>query len=236
MIIIQFDLISGRVRINLAVDTLTGADQLRVITLQAAADIDEDHTCILATGLIADDNSIHTLINGAKAVNNGILQRGIKPTRAGPLIVLPTTGCEEEGAASRIEKKFDNKNITTLIENAKPGLNSQKMKLCIPSMKGFIVFSISDVLYCESESNYTSFFFVDGSKKLSSRSLSTYEVMLLDSNFIRVNKSQLVNIDYVKEYIKGNGGSVILENGSEIFVSRRKKEMLLERIRDVYKY
>lgn len=52
--------------------------------------------------------------------------------------------------------------------------------------------------------------------------------MLADENFIRIHKSNLVNAAYIKEYKKGEGGSLILEDGTEVLVSRRRKEQLLD--------
>ncbi|MEO7265961.1 MAG: LytTR family DNA-binding domain-containing protein, partial [Ferruginibacter sp.] len=63
-----------------------------------------------------------------------------------------------------------------------------------------------------------------------------YDRLLEDSGFIRIHKSFLVNLLHVKEYLRGEGGSVILSNGKELEVSRRKKEDFLNKMKNFYKY
>ncbi|MBK8140024.1 MAG: LytTR family transcriptional regulator [Chitinophagaceae bacterium] len=60
--------------------------------------------------------------------------------------------------------------------------------------------------------------------------------MLTDSGFTRIHKSYLVNLLHVKEYIRGEGGMVILSNKREIEVSRRKKDVFISRMKEFYKY
>ncbi|HEY6438210.1 MAG TPA: LytTR family DNA-binding domain-containing protein, partial [Ignavibacteriaceae bacterium] len=66
--------------------------------------------------------------------------------------------------------------------------------------------------------------------------LLDYENLLGDAGFLRIHKSFLINLRHVKEYQRGEGGMVIMNNNSEIEVSRRKKEQFLLKIREIYKY
>ena len=66
--------------------------------------------------------------------------------------------------------------------------------------------------------------------------LSTLEEMLPTNEFLRIHKSFLINLHHVKEYQRGEGGLVIMSNGAEIEVSRRKKEQFLMKIKEVFKY
>jgi two-component system LytT family response regulator len=108
--------------------------------------------------------------------------------------------------------------------------SAQGRKLVLPLMEGFDVVRMSDILYCEAEDNFTCFYFTDGRKSLICRHLKYYEPLLEPFGFCRVHRSHIVNLDYVKRYLKGKGGSVIMENGREIQVSNQQKEKLLERI------
>lgn len=110
------------------------------------------------------------------------------------------------------------------------------MQLCIPSMKGFQVVEISDIIYCEAENTYTMIHFKDGSKVLASRPLMDYELLLQDTSFFRTHKSFLVNLKHIREYQKGEGGMIVLSNGKNIEVSRRKKESFLVRMKELFKY
>ena len=100
-------------------------------------------------------------------------------------------------------------------------------KLTIPTTEGFLFISINDILYCHSVGNYTEFHLVNSQKLLSSHTLGYYDEMLASRNFFRVHRSYLVNLDHVKMYKKGDGGSLIMNNGDEIEVSRNNKESFL---------
>ena len=63
-----------------------------------------------------------------------------------------------------------------------------------------------------------------------------YETLLEDAGFVRIHKSYLINLLHVKEYIRGEGGSVLLSNGHEVEVSRRKKDLLMNRMKEYYKF
>lgn len=118
-----------------------------------------------------------------------------------------------------------------LLENM-AAQNTQSRKLVLPLMEGFDVVKMMDILYCEAEDNFTCFYFTDGRKSLICRHLKYYEPLLEPFGFCRVHRSHIINLEYVKRYIKGKGGSVIMENGQEIMVSNQKKDELLQRIMD----
>jgi two-component system LytT family response regulator len=139
-------------------------------------------------------------------------------------------------AGKRIEKNSGGQPIDTLLHNLGHKTGSQKMKLCIPSLKGFQVIGIQDIIYCEASGNYTNFHFTDHPLICASKPIHEYETLLADSNFVRIHKSFLVNLEHIKEYIRGEGGSVILSNTHEVEVSRRKKDMLMTRMKEFYKF
>ncbi len=77
-------------------------------------------------------------------------------------------------------------------------------------------------------SNY-SIFMLEGSKKIVvSKTLKEFEIPLSEINFMRVNRSVILNLDYVVKYKKGDGGTLELSDGSEVEVSPSKKEELME--------
>src|SRR5678815_1572165 len=95
---------------------------------------------------------------------------------------------------------------------------------------------IRDSIYCEAERSYT-IFHLDGKRTVMvSKSLIEYDNLLQDTQFIRIHKSFLINLHHVKEYQRGEGGMVIMSNDAEIEVSRRKKEMFLMKVKEVFRY
>jgi two-component system LytT family response regulator len=139
-------------------------------------------------------------------------------------------------AGKRIEAKSGNKPMETFLHNVQEKGGVQKMKLCIPSLKGFRVIQIKDIIYCEASGNYTQFYLMDQPPLLVSKPIHEYDTLLEDSHFIRVHKSFLVNLEHIKEYVRGEGGSIILANGQEVEVSRRKKDLLITRMKEYYKF
>jgi len=139
-------------------------------------------------------------------------------------------------AGKKIEEKNGGKHIETFLHNLREKNDPRKMKLCIPSLKGFQVIEINDIIYCEASSNYTNFHFTNRPVICASKPIHEYEELLQDCNFIRTHKSFLVNLEHVKEYVRGEGGSVILSNNTEVEVSRRKKDLLMTRMKEYYKF
>ena len=109
----------------------------------------------------------------------------------------------------------------------KPKINSIEGKITIPQQHGFDVLETSNILYCKADDNYTEIYLQNEKKKLVSKTLKYFEDALKESGFARVHKSYLVNVDEIRKYVKGKGGSVILSNGKEIMVSASKKSALL---------
>jgi len=139
-------------------------------------------------------------------------------------------------AVKRISQKIHSQHVQTLLYNMQPKASQQEMQLCIPSLKGFQVVSISDIVYCEAENTYTYIHFKDNKKILASRPLMDYEILMQDAFFFRIHKSTLVNMKHIKEYQKGEGGFVLMSNGKLLEVSRRKKEAFVLKMKEAFKY
>jgi two-component system, LytTR family, response regulator len=139
-------------------------------------------------------------------------------------------------AVKRIGGSKKGSNIDTLLYNLKKVRDPREMKLCITDFKGFQVVRIADIIYCEAESSYTIFHLVNGQQVTASRTIVEYELLLQDCGFCRIHKSFLVNLAHVKEYQKGEGGTVIMTNKSEVEVSRRKREVFIAKMKEHYKF
>lgn len=139
-------------------------------------------------------------------------------------------------AVKRINTNSINKNVSALLDNLQKPHSPQDMKLCIPSVKGFQVTALKDILYCEASGSYTNIYFADQRFVCSAKTILEYDDLLADAGFIRIHKSFLINLTHVKEYIRGEGGAVLLSNGKEVEVSRRKKDIFLRRMKEFYKF
>lgn len=99
-------------------------------------------------------------------------------------------------------------------------------KIAIPTLDGTYFYNKTDIIRAEADSNYTELHLINGKKIVSSKTLKEIEVSLAKSTFIRVHKSHLININFIKKYIKGDGGILVLNDDSMIPVSRSHKDEL----------
>ena len=103
-------------------------------------------------------------------------------------------------------------------------------KIAIHTLEGLLFFNISDIIHLEAKSNYTLIYFSNQHKLTASRTLKEFEDLLPDDIFFRPHHSHLINLNYIKRYIKGDGGQIEMQNGNYVDVSRRKKEEFLKAI------
>ena len=102
-------------------------------------------------------------------------------------------------------------------------------KLAIPNIEGFKLVSVDDIISCEADDNYTHIILRNNIKILASRTLKEIQGLLEDySIFVRVHHSFLINLNEVHQYVRGDGGYVIMSDGAHINVSRNKKKTLLK--------
>jgi len=132
--------------------------------------------------------------------------------------------------AEKKESKEHALRTKILIDNIKIE-NKQLQKLMLPLLDGFEVVKIKDIVRCQANDNLTEFYFNDGSRRLICRTLKFYEELLTDMDFVRIHKSHLINLHFLKRYKKGKGGQVIMSDNSVLDVAPAKKSLLLERLK-----
>ena len=119
--------------------------------------------------------------------------------------------------------------------NLRPPLHTHELKLCIPSQHGFEVILLQDIIYCEACSSYTKFYLPNKKQVVTSKTIKEYEALLADSFFVRVHRSFLINLRHVKEYRRGEEGTITMTDGQEIRVAKRKKEFFLMKMKEYAK-
>ena len=103
-------------------------------------------------------------------------------------------------------------------------------KITVPTMSGFEFVDFVDIISFQSDGNYSNIRLKEKKTITATRQLGEFEELLLNYNFFRIHKSFIINLDHIKKYTKGDGGSVMMSDGSEIDVSRRIKDAFLKRI------
>ena len=138
-------------------------------------------------------------------------------------------------AVKKVAERKTEKSSLAQYQTLKDNLQKQHTamdQLAVPAHTGMIFIKVPDIIYCEADSNYTKIFLGDKQKIVSSRTLKEYEELLEDSGFIRIHHSYLVNKIHVRQYLKGEGGQIVMNNGIALDVSRRKKEQVLEKLKN----
>jgi two-component system LytT family response regulator len=130
-----------------------------------------------------------------------------------------------EKAIKTIDEKKEETQFDTLQYNIQP---NQKRRLVLKTQESVYVVELDEIIRCEADRNYTSFFLAGGKKILVSKTLKEYETLLTGHNFLRVQQSHLINLDYVDRYDKGNGGCVVMKDGSEVPLSPAKREIFFK--------
>jgi two-component system, LytTR family, response regulator len=103
-------------------------------------------------------------------------------------------------------------------------------KIALPVMNGLKFIDVHDVIKVRGDNVYSVFYLVDGKKEVASLTLKETEALLARYNFFRVHKSFIVNLAYIVSYIKGEGGVVVMSDGSEVEISRRNKADFLKKM------
>jgi two-component system LytT family response regulator len=114
--------------------------------------------------------------------------------------------------------------LETLAYNLQTSLN----KIVISTVEGLLFFDIGEIVHIEAQSNYTVFSFTNRPRLTVSRTLKEFEDLLPSEQFFRTHHSHIINLQFIKRYIKGDGGQIELKNGELVDVSRKKKEEFLK--------
>jgi len=127
------------------------------------------------------------------------------------------------------QEKIDVAQIKTLLENV-GNLHLSNQKLAVPTMTGLSFIAISDIIRFEASGHYTAIRLDNGQAVLSTRNIKEYEDLLPDTFFYRVHHSHIVNIHKIREYQKGRGGYIVMNDGFSVEVAIRRREGFLKRL------
>ena len=103
-------------------------------------------------------------------------------------------------------------------------------KIAMPTMEGLQMIPVDSIISCESDSNYTILQLKNNKKLIVSRTLKEIEELLEEHSFVRVHRCYLANMNEVEKYVKGEGGYLVMSDGTTIDVARNKKEALLKKL------
>jgi len=141
---------------------------------------------------------------------------------------------DAEDLKSAVKKAHDRKSkvsaqqLEMLLNYVKPEKPKTK-RVALTASDHLIFVDTSEIVYCESDSNYTIFFLADGRKVIVSKTLKDVEEILEGADFFRIHASYLINMKHVSKFTRGDGGYVVMSNNQHITVSRKKKDEFFEK-------
>lgn len=127
-------------------------------------------------------------------------------------------------AVEKASKESDGKEKLGIL---KDNFHSPK-KLALNTLEKIHIANIQDIVRCESNVNYTMFYFKDNSKILVTKTLKEYDKMLSPQGFLRPHQSHLINLEFVKEFVKLDGGFIVMKDGAKVPVSTRKRPEVMD--------
>lgn len=135
-----------------------------------------------------------------------------------------------EKLSEQIKSEVINQKFSAFIENIESPSGVPK-KILLKTVESAIVADTSTIIRCESQNNYTLFYFCNKPKLLVSKTLKEFEELLSSSGFVRTHQSHLVNLNYVTSFNNLPESHLILIDGTRIPVAVRKRETVEEIIK-----
>ncbi len=140
---------------------------------------------------------------------------------------------ELKAAVAKVIKKKNAvpnmENLQFLIQHLKRS-DENFQKITLPTGNAYEIVNVKDIIRCEADGSYTTFFLSDKRKLMVSAGLKHYEELLPESEFIRVHHHHLINMNHVLRFLKEDGGYAVMSDGTRIEISRRKKEAFMEKL------
>jgi len=136
-------------------------------------------------------------------------------------------------AISRVQERPLEKDLTqkmrTLLEHMGTFQISQQ-KMAIPTITGLMFVPVQEILRFEAKGNYTNIIMANNDTILATKTIKDYEEALPEAIFYRIHNSHIINLSRIREYQKGRGGSVVMEDGTVIEVASRRREEFLRKL------
>ncbi len=167
----------------------------------------------------------------------GLDSYGIKAIKFSALdyLLKPIDPDELVKAVSKLDKNIKKdsikNNISLLLDNLRD-IRPGNKRIALSSADKVHMVNINDIIRCESQGSYTIFFLKSKEQIVVTKNLKEYETLLEEYSFVRVHHSHLINFAYLKEYVKKEGGYAVMTDNSQVPVSFRKKNNLLDMIGD----
>jgi two-component system LytT family response regulator len=156
-----------------------------------------------------------------KAIKHSAIDYLLKPIDVDEFNIAVQKSLEMHG------NRLNNLKLDLMLSSIK---NNSFSKVVLNTETGFEFLDKSEIIHCEASVSYTVFYLKHGQKIIAALNIKKVQELLSESNFFRIHKSYVVNIDYIKKINKTEGGTVVMVNGVTLPISRRKKETFYKKV------
>lgn len=144
-------------------------------------------------------------------------------------LLKPINPVELQAAVQRAHESLDEANELLKRKVLQQNLDSKiSQRLVVSDKNNIYLLELHDVIYCKGEGNYTTFYLREESPIVISKTLKTYEKILLDEQFYRVHNSYMVNLKEVKRIEKGTSDLLVMSNGDKVPIATRRKSDVIQ--------
>lgn len=147
-------------------------------------------------------------------------------------LLKPIEFSELSTAINRYNQVKAKGTLSARLSVLKDNLHNSVQKIIVPSLEGLNIILVDDIIRLEASDVYTIFYLTNKRTLVASKPLNSFEKILADKPFSRIHAKHLVNLNFIQRYVKGKGGSIVLEDGQEIDVSVRKKNDFLLQLKE----
>ncbi len=142
-------------------------------------------------------------------------------------ILKPVDPAKLAQAVLKAKEIVENESLNLRLKALFANINTQSdihKKLVLKTSDNIYVIDTKEIMRCESEESYTRFFLTDNKHILVSKNLIEFDNLLQEFGFFRTHRSHLINLSYIDHFSKKDGGYVVMKDGAQIPISRRKKD------------
>ncbi|MEI9945554.1 MAG: LytTR family DNA-binding domain-containing protein [Chitinophagaceae bacterium] len=146
-------------------------------------------------------------------------------------LLKPVDPDDLEETIRRIERKKTSplkEQMELLMQAVKSGTHQTTSRIALTTSDGLLFVNTADIIFCESDSNYTKVVLKDGKKILVSKPLKEIDDTLSGNDFYRIHNSFLINLNQVNKYVRSDGGYVVMNDGTPVSISRTRKQEFVE--------
>ncbi|MFA6126642.1 MAG: LytTR family DNA-binding domain-containing protein [Bacteroidales bacterium] len=148
-------------------------------------------------------------------------------------LLKPINYKELQDAVQRYEKIRPSNNIHSRLDVLNSSLKNHFDKISLPSNDGLIIVEIQDIVRFEAAGNYSTVYLSNNENIIVTKTLNQFEEILSGLYFVRIHNTHIINLRFVKRYQRGQGGTVTLNNGTELAVSRARKYEFIEGLKNL---